>query len=252
MTAAERLRLALAAVIVGGGGAAESADRLCCACAELLYMDGAAISIVDHGVTRGAFGSSGESSRMLDELQFTLDEGPSLDAVAQAQLVLAADLSEPSEQRWPGLAVALIEMGVHAVFAFTFGIDGSSNGALTLFRRSAGALSELAASGARWAAELAVLPLRELVAHIEDGEFRHVGDRNPRFLGSLERVEIYQATGMVIAQLDVDPAEALARIRAYAFAHNLTASEVAWSIADRLLIFDENTGDGVAISRPLA
>jgi hypothetical protein len=56
----------------------------------------------------------------------------------------------------------------------------------------------------------------------------------------------------VMAQLDVDPIEALARIRAHAFAQNLTASQVAWSIIERLLIFDDNTGDGVAISRPLA
>ena len=60
-------------------------------------------------------------------------------------------------------------------------------------------------------------------------------------LVSFERVEVYQATGMVIAQLGVGPTEALVRIRAHAFAHDQTASEVAWSIIERRLSLD---GDG--------
>ena len=52
-------------------------------------------------------------------------------------------------------------------------------------------------------------------------------------LASLERVEVYQATGMIIGQLDVDAVEALVRLRAYAFAQGLTASEAAWAIVER-------------------
>ena len=252
MRPADRLRSDLVAVMVGPGGAIGSADRLCRACVELLDVDSAAISIVDHGVTRGTFGSSGESSQMLDELQFTLGEGPLLHAVRQGLPVLVPDLTDPSERRWPAFSGAIIEMGVRAMFVFPFGISGSSNGALTLVRKSVGSLNELAVRGAKWAADLAFVPLRELVTHIEDGEFPIFGGGNSPHLGSLERVEVYQATGMVMAQLDVDPIEALARIRAHAFAQNLTASQVAWSIIERLLIFDDNTGDGVAISRPLA
>ena len=56
-------------------------------------------------------------------------------------------------------------------------------------------------------------------------------------LESLERVEVYQATGMIQEQLDVDAATALARLRGHAFAHDLTASEVAWAVIDRRLSF---------------
>jgi len=215
-------------------------------------VDGAAISLVDHGTTRGTFGSSGELSRAIDGLQFTLGEGPSLDAVSQGRPVMVTDLMDLDEQRWPALSGALLEMGMRAVFVFPFLISGSSHGALTLFCRSAGSLSELAASGAKWATELAVLPLRELISHIEDGEFPGVGDVSSPYLGTLEQVEVYQATGMVIAQLDVGPVEALVRIRAYAFAQNLTVSQVAWSIVERQLSFDDSTGDGVATLEPLA
>jgi hypothetical protein len=59
-------------------------------------------------------------------------------------------------------------------------------------------------------------------------------------LASLQRVEVYQATGMLIGQLDIDATEALARLRAYAFAVGRTASEVAWDIVERRLVLDDD------------
>ena len=61
-------------------------------------------------------------------------------------------------------------------------------------------------------------------------------------LAALARVEVYQATGMVMAQLGVGPAEALARLRAHAFANDLTASQVAWSIVERELSLEPDNG----------
>ena len=46
--------------------------------------------------------------------------------------------------------------------------------------------------------------------------------------------------------LILGPAEALVRLRAYAFAHDMTASEVAWSVIERRLNLSEErdaTGD---------
>ena len=54
-------------------------------------------------------------------------------------------------------------------------------------------------------------------------------------VASLSRVEVYQATGMLMAQLDLSPAAALVRLRAYAFANELTASEVAQLVTSRHL-----------------
>ena len=51
-------------------------------------------------------------------------------------------------------------------------------------------------------------------------------------LHRLTRVEVSQATGMLIAQLDVDAAEALVRLRAHAYATNRSATEVARDILD--------------------
>jgi AmiR/NasT family two-component response regulator len=51
----------------------------------------------------------------------------------------------------------------------------------------------------------------------------------------LSRAEVSQATGMLVAQLEVEPAEALVRLRAHAFATGRSATDVACDILDRRL-----------------
>ena len=80
-----------------------AADRLCEACVDLLDVDGASISLIKDGGTQGTFGSSGDTSRALDELQFTYGQGPCIDAVASGRPVIAEDLDSPVEDRWPAL-----------------------------------------------------------------------------------------------------------------------------------------------------
>ena len=54
-------------------------------------------------------------------------------------------------------------------------------------------------------------------------------------LNTLSRADVSQATGMLVAQLEVEPAEALVRLRAYAFAAGRSATAVACDILDRRL-----------------
>lgn len=106
----ERLRAQLGAVISGPGGATGSADRLCLACAELLEIDGAALSVVRDGSVHGTLGASGKTSRQLDELQFAFGEGPCLEAVRTGRPVLVEDLAASDEQRWPALTEAMLRL----------------------------------------------------------------------------------------------------------------------------------------------
>jgi hypothetical protein len=50
---------------------------------------------------------------------------------------------------------------------------------------------------------------------------------------------VYQAVGMVVAQLRVSPFEALARLRAHAFAEGRTLDEVAMAVVERRLLLEE-------------
>jgi hypothetical protein len=224
---------------ISGGGIA-GADRLCEACVDLLEVDGAAISLMHRGATRGTYGSSGELSRQLDELQFTFGEGPCLDAVAQCRPVLIADMGRAEEQRWPEFASALLERGIHAVFALPVAVTKVHVGALDLFRHAPGILTRRQLEGGLLAAEIAERPLlqlmRDAVGWGESDDGFEVGGVPI----SLARVEVYQATGMIMGRLGVAPDEALMRLRGYAIAHDMTASEVAWSIVERRLVLDDD------------
>ena len=229
----EGLRAALGEAVAGTPSALEAADRLCVACVELLEVDGASVSLIHRGATRGTFGSSGALSRRLDELQFTFGEGPCLDAVSYGRPVLAADLRSPREQRWPAFTGALVGHGIQAVFALPVSVATHRIGALDLYREQAGALSDHALSGGLLAAELAALPLLDLMGSELDWAEAAEGGDGWQQLASLERVEVYQATGMIIAALGVDPVEALLLLRARAFATGTTASALAYDIVER-------------------
>jgi hypothetical protein len=231
------LRSGLGAAVAGGGSPLAVADRLCLACVDLMDVDGAAVSLIDGGSTQGTFGSSGELSRRLDEFQFTFGEGPCLDAVASRRPVLVEDLRGSGGRRWPAFAGEALDAGVCAVFALPIAVASISIGALDLFRADAGPLSADALSGALWAAELAALPLFDLMTAPGLDSQGHTESRDGwDQLASLQRVEVYQATGMLIAHLNVDGAEALVRLRAYAFAHGQTASDVARAIVERRIV----------------
>jgi len=231
--------------ITGAPSALEAADRLCRACVDALGVDGASISVADGFTTQGTFGSSGAMSRRLDEYQFTFGEGPCLDAVRSRSPVLAADLAATDEKRWPAFRDAVLTAGIRAVFALPVGQSARPFGALDLFNRRTGALTERELSGGLLAAELAAVPLLEMM-----GATREIADSMDAELGwdqlaSLERVEVYQATGMIIAALNVGPEEALVRLRAYAYARGMTASDVAWQVLDRTVDLNDD-GWGLA------
>ena len=90
-------------------------------------------------------------------------------------------------------------------------------------------------AGAVAAAELAGVPVLDLL----DGDLQAaVADPNSNAwaeLNTLSRAEVSQATGMLVAQLEVEPAEALVRLRAHAYSTGRSATDVARDILDRRL-----------------
>ena len=231
-----RLRVSLGAALVGAATPLAAADRLCTACVDLIDVDGASISLIEAGAMQGTFGSSGELSRMFDELQFTYGQGPCLDAVRDNRPVTAANLDAPDEGRWPALTEAVLAHGIHAIYALPVTVKSLPIGALDLYRHRSGPLDGQALTGGLWAATLASLPLLDLMNADVDWQSAADGQDGWDQLASLERVEVYQATGMLIDAFGVNPADAVALLRSHAIAHGLTASDVAYRLLDRRLI----------------
>jgi hypothetical protein len=57
--------------------------------------------------------------------------------------------------------------------------------------------------------------------------------------GGTDRIVIHQATGMIAAQLDDTTANALARLRAAAFASGRSIYDIARDVVERRVRFDE-------------
>jgi hypothetical protein len=223
------------------GSPLEAADLLCHACVEFLEVDGASISVFHDGTSRGTFGSSDEVSRVIDSIQFTLGEGPCFDVIRDGRAVFAPDLDDPDEQRWPVFSGEAIGHGVVAVFALPVSIAAARVGALELYRRRRGELGAELVAGGELAAGLAAMPLFELMTGGTDWsgsvEEPDVWDE----LASLERVEVYQAMGMIMEMLDVGSTEALLRLRGHALATGGSAADVARAVVERRLVLESDT-----------
>lgn len=233
--------------MAGAPSALGAADRLCAACVRLLDVDGAAISLIHQEASRGTFGSSGDLSRELDELQFTFGEGPSLDAAGTGRVVLAPDLADTEEVRWPMFTEAALGHGAAAVFALPISLSSEIVGALDLVRHQPGELVPDDLVGAGLAATLAALPLLDLMSADVDWVAAGQGEHGFEQLASLERVEVYQATGMLMGAWDVAPSDALTQLRAHAFALGTTAHQLAAAIVERSVLLD---ADGWAPDAP--
>jgi GAF domain-containing protein len=223
---------------VDGRRGVEAADRLCEACVVLLDVDAAAISLVFDGASSGTLGSSGAPARAYDELQFTLGEGPCLDSVAHRLPMLVVDLTE--EPRWPAYGPALLAHQIRSVCAMPVVVAGEFVGALDLFRAQPGELEGDALAGAIAAAELAGIAVLDLLeADLQAAASDPSSDAWAE-LRALSRAEVSQATGMLVAQLGVEPPEALMRLRAHSYATGRNATDVARDILDRRLTLERD------------
>ncbi len=222
----------LAAAVEGWRGV-DAADRLCAACVTLLPVDGAAISLVFDGASSGTLGASDSSARIYDELQFTLGEGPCLDAVTHRIPMLVVDLS--AEPRWPAYGPAMLAHDIRAVYAMPIVVAAEFIGALDLFCARPDQLDPAGLAGGIAAAELAGITVLDLLDADLQAAASEPGSNAWAELNALTRAEVSQATGMLVAQLGVEPAEALVRLRAHAYADGRSVTDVARDILDRRL-----------------
>jgi hypothetical protein len=209
--------------------------RLCRTMVRVLPASGAAISLMDQAGSAGMAAASDPTSELVGELQFSLGEGPCLDAVANRRPVLVPDLARESAARWPGYVSAAWGYRVRAVFAFPLQVGAARLGALEVYRDQPGSLSTTALTDAFTFARIATDVLLEGQRQAGKGE-------TPAGLeAAMEtHLEVHQAQGMVMIQLGVSLAEALSRLRGYAYAQDRRLAEVARDIVARRLILERD------------
>ncbi|MFG3099768.1 GAF and ANTAR domain-containing protein [Streptomyces sp. NPDC048182] len=204
--------------------------RLCRLAPRLLPVSGASASLRGESVPVRLC-ASGERASRLAEIQATLGDGPCVSAIAARAPVLASDLSSGADaDRWPVFAQQATAVGVQAVYALPLGSDTVCVGTLDLYRDTPGGLTRGQLGTARLVAGVLTLALMALPRE-EDGWLSGLsGDHD----------EVYQAVGMIMAQLGIGADEALARLRADAFARGRTAHAVARDVLTHRRRFDSD------------
>jgi hypothetical protein len=207
--------------------------RLCGLAVSTLPAAGAGLSVVAKRSQVGLLVAADPVSERLEELQAVLGEGPCVDAATGRRPVLVADFGQEGPRRWPIYAAAVHEAGFRAMFTFPLQVGAAQLGVLDLFRSRPGQLSTAELQRAFALADEAVMIL---LAGQERGASG--GYRQPLDETLAAPSELFQAQGMVMVQISGTLAEAMARIRAHAYAENRRLIEVARDVVTRKLRFD--------------
>jgi hypothetical protein len=201
---------------------------------EVIPVEGAAISTIAEFLGAETVSASGPLAARLDELQFDLGEGPCWDAMREDRPVLEPDLRSRPNRDWPAFSRAIVEHDVGAIFAFPLAFGPLRLGAMDLYSAAARELSstEERQSGIM-ASVISRLVLDRAIRRADDSANLFAEDQFSRRL-------IHQATGMVLAQLDISADDALLLIQGHAFARNRPMREIAEEILDRRLDFSND------------
>ncbi|MGW7524762.1 GAF and ANTAR domain-containing protein [Streptomyces sp. NPDC054783] len=215
---------------------------LCQACVRLLPVSGSSVSISGGKGVSVTWCASDRVAARLAELQYTVGDGPCQTALDQGAPVVAADLDDGRDaRRWPIFAHEAVALGVRAVFSLPLGVSGAAIGTLDLYSERAGGLTEQDMRTALWVRDAVTYALMSLQAVGHDIAEAGMEDEVASWVAASEadHTEVYQAVGMVMVQLDLDPEQALDRLRARAYAEGRTVSQLAREVLARKLRFQK-------------
>lgn len=214
--------------------AADQADgaplvgRLCEAARTVSGADGASLALApDHRtfVGRSVLWATDDTAARIEQIQDVVGHGPSSD-VLRDDVALSTTLADPAT-RWPTFAEMAVRQTVAlSLTAVPLHAGRGVLGVLTLYRSRPGTLTGSLEDLGFLADVIAVAVLDAIVP-----------GTTPPAASWDERSLIHQAVGMVMAQLAVTADDALALLRAHAFALDLTLPAVAHQVLDRDLRF---------------
>ena len=227
----DRLARILAELSAEADGAWASA-RLCDVTREIVGMSGAGVMLMSGDLSVGSLCTTDDVSNLIEELQFTLGEGPCVDAHHLGRVVLEPDLAQPEAPRWFAFAPQALAAGVRAMFAFPLRVGGARLGALNLYRDAPGALKDDQHSDALVMADVIAKWVLDVQADAPPGSVAQELERD----ADLKSV-VHNAAGAVSVQLGISVTEALIRLRAHAFSQDRLLREVSEDVMARRLRF---------------
>jgi hypothetical protein len=224
---------------------------VCDTAARLTGVDGAAVAVLS-GSVRELVHATDALSQQIDELQFTLGEGPCLAAyIENSDQLWAAIDGDEFVQRWPLFNAEIAQLGVAAVFAFPIAGVSHPMGVLELYRRTPGPLAPFELESARacteaiaqrlesnWLSQVRRRGTSEAVIEAVTVSGEGTTNVDDRFT----RAQVHVAAGMVAVQLKVSTHDGMTRLRAYAYAEGRSVVAIAADVVSRRLSFRDLDG----------
>lgn len=239
MSSVEEVTLAVRAAAAGPQDGL--LDRLCSACRRVLGVEGVGVCVMAVSSRPLADGATDKRISRLEDLQFTLGEGPALSAFAEGAPMSDGDLLA-TRSRWPLFAhqaAALIQTQdwpIRALHAFPIRLRRVPLGVLDVYVRDPGELPLSLEAPTLTAARSVASVLIEASESYRSGR-----DADWQGGTSADQALVDQAIGMVMAQMDTDAETALARLRAHAFAEGRSLGMIAEAVVARRLRFARET-----------
>jgi hypothetical protein len=203
--------------------------RLARACAMVLPVDGAGLSLYFAEDRRLPLGASDPDSATAERLQFTVGEGPCLTAYTTNEVVVAD--AQQLEASWPAFSDVLVaHTPIRGVIALPLHGALEGMGALDLYVRPPGDIRAVGLADVL----TVVSAVTETFTTAMAAEPRT--DSGPPWLDAPlagRRALVWQAVGMVNVGLELTSPDSLALLRAYAYAHDAVLDDVAEDVVRR-------------------
>ena len=219
------------------GRVGESQQLLCISSADVARVDGAGVVLILHGQALGTVCSSAPFVERVEDVQYSLGEGPCVEAFATRAPVLIPDLASAEVNRWSGFREGALAVGVRAAFGFPILVGTVCIGALNLYQQRSGALSDDQFADALAVAHVAGRTVLDWQSVAGEGSLARQLEHLPA-----NRAVVHQATGMISVQAAVTVDDALALLRAYAFSSNRPINQVGADVVAGDLRFGDEFG----------
>ncbi len=205
--------------------------RLCRACSAILDVQGGSLTLAYQDPGRMTLCTTDDQAAQLEDLQEVLGDGPSFTASREDDLVVAS-FNGSGDARWPhfGEAAKHALGGPCTVIAVPISPHRRVIGVATFFRRSVDPRLAVSDAAVRLLLNAVGVALVQGVDAADEA-------RQARAESWTDRARINQAVGMVMAQLRVRSDDAMALLRAHAYAHALPLAVTSGQVIDRRLDF---------------
>lgn len=215
---------------------ARGAEQICLACLTTLPVHRVGISVISGDDRLEFLCASDDIAERMEWAQIALGEGPAVESFTTGGPIFTADAAAP-DTRWPLLSRQPEAADARSVYALPLQIGAIRVGALSLYPAPGTRLGNRDFADALAVADLVTSLLLAPGTTAEPNPLGHW------WMQPQSSREIHQATGMVVAQLDVTVREAYARLQGYAFAHSRGLDDVAADVVHRGLRIDTDPED---------